>query len=263
MNNKLSTELMHHGIMGMRWGIRRFQPYPDDYKGSGKEVGKAKVKASKLREDVDLLRNKRSVTRAIDSEIGKTKKRMEKAKVKGNDKKYLKNMARLKVLESMGIAINRDINKSEKKINKDIDTYNSQPHNKLAKVLLFGFGDIKAKAIKPTDIYKGKEILRHMEMDKEIRSIRNDIIEKAGSSVVQTVANKALDKALRNVKRSRAMSDHMFQQQIQNNIQEQMRQMNEHMQNVIQNQMNMTVQQMFNTMEFNNMNTRLMQNTMF
>lgn len=35
------NELYHHGILGMHWGIRRFQPYPKDYNGDGKEVGKA------------------------------------------------------------------------------------------------------------------------------------------------------------------------------------------------------------------------------
>ena len=33
-------ELYHHGIMGMRWGIRRYQPYPKGHSGDGKFIGK-------------------------------------------------------------------------------------------------------------------------------------------------------------------------------------------------------------------------------
>lgn len=47
-NNLAEEVLEHHGILGMHWGIRRYQPYPSGYSGDGKFMGKrAARKAAK------------------------------------------------------------------------------------------------------------------------------------------------------------------------------------------------------------------------
>lgn len=102
-----NNELMHFGVLGMKWGIRRYQPYSVKPRGSGKggkEIGEAKKN-----------RGSRIHEKALTKEPIITKDIKKAAKISGSKLYGLEN--RLKTEQSINRKINTD--SIEKKISKE------------------------------------------------------------------------------------------------------------------------------------------------
>lgn len=85
MREPYSNELIHYGVLGMKWGVRRYQPYSEKPRGSGKggeEIGDAKTAAKKAdraakKDRRNAYRNRRSLS---DDDLNKRVNRLQKEK---------------------------------------------------------------------------------------------------------------------------------------------------------------------------------------
>ena len=68
--NAVEEHLEHHGIIGMHWGVRRYQPYPSDYDGDGVYKGKpAKKSFHEMRKERKAAREQRAYDEKRDKAI--------------------------------------------------------------------------------------------------------------------------------------------------------------------------------------------------
>ena len=81
------SELYHHGILGQKWGVRRYQ----NKDGSLTAAGKAKVKQFKKDETADIKRKLANKKEKINKKISETDDEQKKQELKSKLSKAKKN----------------------------------------------------------------------------------------------------------------------------------------------------------------------------
>lgn len=140
IRSQTEKELYHHGILGMKWGIRRYQPYPKGHKG-GKEIGDA-AKTQK--------RRAKDIRKSI-NEYGRVKSTNE---TYNQIKESIPNNAVRKIKRGMDDVLSKD--PGIKDLVKTGDWGLGSQYNELAAEYRFNFDDENYEKL--TELYRDKAI---------------------------------------------------------------------------------------------------------
>lgn len=153
-----SDDIQHHGILGMRWGIRRYQPYPKGYFGTGKEIGEAAKKKPKNAFEI----SQKELQKVIDSRKTKDKSRQYLTK------KEVKNIENQRKVVSENMKKAREASKKKREHDKDKDRVLREGS---ASEILEYIGEISNKEL--------QDSLNRVKWTNELKDIANKDIKSA------------------------------------------------------------------------------------